>query len=157
MGQSKSETYTLTEMARVAGVTTASVSKYVKRQSLKPIKTGKNNAKYFSRAVLEQIKAYYQDKSEKRETNNEYRPASKDDVIRELRARIDELTSTNDLLRDELKIKNDQISSAIQLANQAQQLDLTTHQQKGLPEKEVKTTVEKPSEKKKSFWSFLKG
>ena len=157
MGRSKSETYTLTEMARVAGVTTASVSKYVKRQSLKPIKTGKNNAKYFSSAVLEQIKAYYQDKSEKRETNNEYRPASKDDVIRELRARIDELTSTNDLLRDELKIKNDQISSAIQLANQAQQLDLTTHQQKGLPEKEVKTTVEKPSEKKKSFWSFLKG
>ena len=157
MGQSKSETYTLTEMARVAGVTTASVSKYVKRQSLKPIKTGKNNAKYFSSEVLEQIKDYYQDKSEKRETNNEYRPASKDDVIRELRARIDELTSTNDLLRDELKIKNDQISSAIQLANQAQQLDLTTHQQKGLPEKEVKTTVEKPSEKKKSFWSFLKG
>lgn len=156
MGQSKSETYTISQMARVAGVTTASVSKYVKRQSLKPIKTGKNNAKYFSGEVLEQIKVYYQDKAEKHEAN-EYRPASKDDVIRELRARIDELTATNELLRDELKIKNNQIDSAIQLANQAQQLDLTTHQQKALPGAEVKTTAEKPSEKKKSFWSFLKG
>ena len=70
---------------------------------------------------------------------------------------IDELTATNELLRQELDVKNKQIDSAIRLADQAQQLDLTTHQQKNLPEKAVKSTVEEPSEKKKSFWSFLKG
>ena len=54
-------------------------------------------------------------------------------------------------------MKNKQIDSAIRLADQAQKLDLTTHQQKSLPEKVVKSTVEEPNEKKKSFWSFLKG
>lgn len=156
MGQSKRKTYTVSQIARVCGVTVASVSKYIKRHSLKPIDTGKNNSKYFDEAVLSEIRSYYKDKSEKQATSDNYRPATKDDIISELRSRIDELTATNELLRQELDVKNKQIDSAIRLADQAQQLDLT-HQQKVLPEKEVKSTVEEPSEKKKSFWSFLKG
>ena len=138
-------------------MTVASVSKYVKRHSLKPIETGKNNSKYFDEAVLSEIRSYYKDKSEKQTSSDNYRPATKDDIISELRSRIDELTATNELLRQELDVKNKQIDSAIRLADQAQKLDLTTHQQKSLPEKVVKSTVEEPNEKKKSFWSFLKG
>lgn len=157
MGQSKRKTYTVSQMARLCGVTVASVSKYVKRHSLKPIETGKNNSKYFDEAVLSEIRSYYKDKSEKQTSSDNYRPATKDDIISELRSRIDELTATNELLRHELDVKNKQIDSAIRLADQAQKLDLTTHQQKSLPEKAVKSTVEEPNEKKKSFWSFLKG
>ena len=94
---------------------------------------------------------------QKQTSSDNYRPATKDDIISELRSRIDELTATNELLRQELDVKNKQIDSAIRLADQAQKLDLTTHQQKSLPEKVVKSTVEEPNEKKKSFWSFLKG
>ena len=157
MGQSKRKTYTVSQMARICGVTVASVSKYVKRHSLKLIETGKNNSKYFDEAVLSEIRSYYKDKSEKQTSSDNYRPATKDDIISELRSRIDELTATNELLRQELDVKNKQIDSAIRLADQAQKLDLTTHQQKSLPEKVVKSTVEEPNEKKKSFWSFLKG
>lgn len=157
MGQSKRKTYTVSQMARLCGVTVASVSKYVKRHSLTPIETGKNNSKYFDEAVLSEIRSYYKDKSEKQASSDNYRPATKDDIISELRSRIDELTATNELLRQELDVKNKQIDSAIRLADQAQQLDLTTHQQTSLPEKAVKSTVEETSEKKKSFWSFLKG
>lgn len=157
MGQSKRKTYTVSQMASLCGVTVASVSKYVKRHSLKPIETGKNNSKYFDEAVLSEIRSYYKDKSEKQTSSDNYRPATKDDIISELRSRIDELTATNELLRHELDVKNKQIDSAIRLADQAQKLDLTTHQQKSLPEKVVKSTVEEPNEKKKSFWSFLKG
>ncbi len=81
--------------------------------------------------------------------------ATKDDVIAELRARIDELMATNELLRDELRVKNKQIDNAIRIADQAQQLDLTTHQQQSLPEP-VKTTEEK-LEKKESWWKRLLG
>lgn len=141
MRQSKRKDFTISEIARLSGVTVASVSKYVKRNGLKPARLGKNNAKYFDSSVLDEIKSYYQRKSEKQqEASSEHRPATKDDVIDELRARVRDLQATNELLRNELKVKNDQISDAIRLADQAQKLDLTTHNQKVLPEPEVKTT-----------------
>ena len=163
MGQSKRKDYTISEIARVSDVTVASVSKYVKRNGLKPVRLGKNNSKYFDSSVLDEIKSYYQRKSEKQqEASSDHRAPTKDDIIDELRARIRDLTATNELLRGELKVKNDQIADAIQLANQAQQLDLTTHKQKVLPEPEVKTTeVKDASEhddekknKKFKLWPF---
>lgn len=152
MRQSKSKTYTISDIAKICGVSVASVSKYVKRESLKPVKTGKNNSKYFSDAVYQEIKSYYADKVKKnqQEASSNHGPASKDDVIRELRARINDLIATNELLRKELAVKNQQIESAIQIANQAQQLDLTTHNQKALPGETVKTNDE--TVKEHGFW-----
>ena len=150
MGQSKSKGYTITEIAKNCGVTVASVSKYVKRNQLKPARLGKNNSKYFDDSVLHEIKSYYQRKNEKQqEASASYRPATKDDIISELRARISELTATNELLRRELNVKNQKIDRAIRLADQAQQLDLTTHQQKVLPDNAVKSADEEPSNTKK--------
>ena len=163
MRQSKRKDYTISEIARLSDVTVASVSKYVKRNGLKPVRLGKNNSKYFDSSVLDEIKSYYQRKSEKQqEASSEHRPATKDDVIDELRDRVRDLQATNELLRNELKVKNDQISDAIRLADQAQKLDLTTHNQKVLPEPEVKTTeVKDASEhddekktKKFKLWPF---
>ena len=166
MGQSKRKNYTISEIARISDVTVASVSKYVKRHELKPIRQWKNNSKYFSYEVLQEIKSYYQRKSEKQqETSSDRRPPSKDDVIDELRARIRDLKSTNELLRSELEVKNKQITDAIRIADQAQQLDLTTHNQKALPSTEVKsedntttpdttTPVDEKKAKKFRFWPF---
>lgn len=152
MRQSKSKSYTISDIAKACGVSVASVSKYVKRNELKPIAIGKNNSKYFSDAVYQEIKSYYSDKVKKnrQEASSNHGPASKDDVIRELRARIDDLIATNELLRKELAVKNQQIESAIQIANQAQQLDLTTHNQKALPSETVKTNDE--TVKEHGFW-----
>lgn len=163
MGQSKRKDYTISDIARISDVTVASVSKYVKRNELKPVRLGKNNSKYFDSSVLDEIRSYYQRKSEKQqEASSEHRPATKDDVIDELRARVRDLQTTNELLRNELKVKNDQIADAIRLADQAQQLDLTTHNQQVLPEPEVKTPeVKDKSEhddekktKKFKLWPF---
>ena len=141
MGQSKRKDYTISEIARLSDVTVASVSKYVKRNGLKPVRLGKNNSKYFDSSVLDEIRSYYQRKSEKqREASSDHRAPTKDDIIDELRARIRDLQATNELLRGELKVKNEQIADAVRLADQAQRLDLTTHNQKVLPEPEVKTT-----------------
>lgn len=163
MGQSKRKDYTISDIARISDVTVASVSKYVKRNGLKPVRLGKNNSKYFDSSVLDEIRSYYQRKIEKQqEASSEHCPATKDDVIDELRARVCDLQTTNELLRNELKVKNDQIADAIRLADQAQQLDLTTHNQKVLPEPEVKTPeVKDKSEhddekktKKFKLWPF---
>lgn len=120
MGQSKRKDYTISDIAKISDVTVASVSKYVKRNGLKPVRLGENNSKYFDSSVLDEIRSYYQRKSEKQqEASSEHRPATKDDVIDELRARVRDLQTTNELLRNELKVKNDQISDAIRLADQA--------------------------------------
>lgn len=159
MGQSKSKVYTISDISKICGVSVASISKYVKRNQLKPVTVGKNNSKYFSDKVLREIKSYYHQKAEKRQSDNEYKPATKDDVINQLKARIDELKSTNDLLRNELSVKNQQIENAIQIANQAQRLDLTTHQQQALPNDTVKTVDDEPKSDKKSggILSWLRG
>lgn len=163
MGQSKSKVYTISDISKICGVSVASISKYVKRNQLKPVTVGKNNSKYFSDTVLKEIKSYYQQKAEKRQFENEHKPVTKDDVINQLKARIEELQSTNQLLRDELSVKNQQIQSAIQIANQAQQLDLTTHQQKALPNDTVKTVDDEPksdvdtTKKSGGILSWLRG
>ena len=64
MSKSKSKTYTISMMARECGVSVASISKYVKRNKLKPVEAGQNNAKLFSDVDFQHIKSYYQSKRE---------------------------------------------------------------------------------------------
>ena len=79
MGESKSKTYTITDIAKASDVTVASVSKYVKREKLKPVKTGQNNAKFFSHKDFEDIVAYY--KSKRQDGKANHVQTTKDDVI----------------------------------------------------------------------------
>lgn len=80
------------------------------------------------------MKKYYQFKpnSEVKQHKN----ATKDDIINQLTARVNEQAEIIKLLKKQLTIKDEQIATANKLADQAQQLDLTTHQQqKSLPAK----------------------
>lgn len=100
MGESKSKTYTITDIAKASDVTVASVSKYVKREKLKPVKTGQNNAKFFSHKDFEDIVAYY--KSKRQDGKANHVQTTKDDVIAKQ-------LETIELLKQQLAEKDKQI------------------------------------------------
>ena len=100
MGESKSKTYTITDIAKASDVTVASVSKYVKREKLKPVKTGQNNAKFFSHKDFEDIVAYY--KSKRQDGKANHVQTTKDDVITKQ-------SETIELLKQQLAEKDKQI------------------------------------------------
>ena len=100
MGESKSKTYTITDIAKASDVTVVSVSKYVKREKLKPVKTGQNNAKFFSHKDFEDIVAYY--KSKRQDGKANHVQTTKDDVIAKQ-------SETIELLKQQLAEKDKQI------------------------------------------------
>lgn len=133
MAKSKSKTYTTSELAKHFNISVVSASRFIVKHNFQPVKTGNHNAKYYSNAVYQQMKKYYQNKPKSRVKQS--RPVTKDDIIEQLQARIKEQTTTIELLKQQLIIKDEQIATANKLADQAQQLDLTTHkQQRSLPQ-----------------------
>lgn len=102
MGESKA--YTITDIARASGVTVASVSKYIKREQLKPVKAGQNNAKFFSNKDFEDIVAYY--KSKRQDGKATHVQTTKDDVIAKQ-------SETIELLKKQLAEKDEQIKRQI--------------------------------------------
>ena len=54
MPNAKTKTYTTTELAKACTVSVASISAYIKKHDLKPVKAGNFNAKYYSSSVLRQ-------------------------------------------------------------------------------------------------------
>lgn len=100
MGESKSKTYTITDIAKASDVTVASVSKYVKREKLKPVKMGQNNAKFFSHKDFEDIVAYY--KSKRQDGKANHVQTTKDDLIAKQ-------SETIELLKQQLAEKDKQI------------------------------------------------
>ena len=132
MVKSKSKTYTTSELAKHLNISVVSASRFIVKHDFKPVKTGNHNAKYYSDAVYQQMKKYYQNKPKSKV--NQSHLATKDDIIYQLQARIKEQSATIELLKEQLKVKDEQIATATKIADQAQQLDLTTHkQQKSLP------------------------
>lgn len=123
------KTMTTTEIAKDLGVSIGAVSRFVKTNGLKPIKTGKNNSKLYSSSDYQIIKTHFskgEDKTEKREND--------DSINQLLLDRIREQSKMLDMLNEQLKIKDQQlaakdkqIETASRLADQAQQLDLSTH------------------------------
>lgn len=133
MSKSKSKTYTTSELARHFNISVVSASRFIVKHKLKPVKTGQHNAKYYSDAVFQQMEEYYQDKPKTQEKQTS--PATKDTIIEQLKAQIQEQTAIIELLKQQLTVKDEQIATANRLADQAQQLDLTTHKQAKLPQK----------------------
>lgn len=85
------------------------------------------------------MKEYYQNKP--KSGIKQTHPATKDDIIGQLEARIKEQAATIELLKQQLAVKDEQIATANRLADQAQQLDLTTHKQ-ALPESKTEEKKE---------------
>lgn len=102
MSKSKSKTYTISMMARECGVSVASISKYVKRNKLKPVEAGQNNAKLFSDADFQHIKSYYQSKRENEGITGQSPHVTNADLINHLEETIDDL-------RQQLSEKDKQI------------------------------------------------
>lgn len=147
MTKSKSKTYTTSELAKHFHISVVSASRFIVKHDFKPVKTGNHNAKYYSSAVYQQMKKYYQNKP--KSGVKQSHPATKDDIIEQLQARIKDQTATIEVLKQQLNVKDEQIANAIRIADQAQQLDLTTHkQQKSLPEQ----SSENPDKNAKHGW-----
>lgn len=109
MGESKSKTYTITEIATASDVTVASVSKYVKRHKLKPVKTGINNAKLFSANDYKTITDYY--KSKRQDGRATHVQTTKDDVIAKQSETIELLKKQLVEKDEQIKRQNDQIDN----------------------------------------------
>ena len=107
MGESKA--YTITDIARASGVTVASVSKYIKREQLKPVKAGQNNAKFFSNKDFEDIVAYY--KSKRQDGKATHVQTTKDDVIAKQSETIELLKKQLAEKDEQIKRQNDQIDN----------------------------------------------
>ena len=73
---------------------------------------------------MQQLKDHYNSKPK---PNLKHQQTTKDEVIEQLQARIKEQSSTIELLKEQLNVKDEQIATANRIADQAQQLDLTTH------------------------------
>lgn len=135
MSKSKSKTYTTSELAKHFDISVVSASRFIVKHKFKPIKTGQHNAKYYSDAVFKQMEEHYQNKPKTQEKQTY--STTKDAIIDQLKARIEEQSATIDLLKQQLTVKDEQIATANRIADQAQQLDLTTHKQTqpNLPQK----------------------
>lgn len=133
MAKSKTKTYTTSDLAREFNISVVSASRFILKRQFKPVRTGNHNAKYYSSDVYQEMKKHYQFKP--KTGVKQHKNATKDDIINQLTARVNEQAEIIKLLKKQLTIKDEQIATANKIADQAQQLDLTTHrQQKSLPE-----------------------
>lgn len=132
--KTKTKTYTTSELASICGVTVGSISVFIKKNNLKPVKTGQNNAKYYDTGVLKQLRLHYAKSKPKRDKTTNTQDLRTQLAVSNaenelLRNELETAKSTIKILQNELTIKNSQIDKLQDLTNQAQQLDLATHTQ----------------------------
>lgn len=151
MSKSKSKTYTTSELAKHFDISVVSASRFIVKHKFKPIKAGQHNAKYYGDVVFKQMEEYYQNKPKTQEKQTY--PATKDAIIDQLKARIEEQAEIIELLKQQLTVKDEQIATANRIADQAQQLDLTTHNQAKLPQKTLKK--EQSNERHGWLWKII--
>lgn len=128
--------YTQTDIANKVGVSKATVSRYLSKKDVARIVSG--NSILYDETTLEQAS-----KDLKKTKNTEKRPS----IIELLEMQIDQLKQENQLLKEQLKIKDKQIETLATLTTQAQQLNALDKDRKEIPEPEEK---EKPH--KKHWW-----
>lgn len=162
-------------MARACGVSVASISKYVKRNGLKPIETGQNNAKLFSDNDFQHIKSYYQTKRKTEETVGQSSHITNADLINYLEETIGDLRKQLSEKDKQIDRQNTQIDALTQavgnvsdltkkvasLTENAQQLQLAekVNVNESKPVKPVNDD-EQPDEKQKqhgAVWKWLHG
>lgn len=150
MAKSKSKTYTTSELAKHFNISVVSASRFIVKHDFTPVKTGNHNAKYYSGAVFQEMEKYYRNKPKSHVKLNH--PATKDDMIKQLQAQIKEQSAFIELLKQQLEVKDEQIVTANRIADQAQQLDLTTHKQ-SQPSLPQTTESDHPNNEKHGwFW-----
>ena len=141
--------YTINEIIKDARIARSTFDKFAEANNLRPVKTEKRGKKFYSLKDKEFVVKHYvsgKGKEEKEKFTN-HKAEKHDEIVELLREQVqqlkqanEQLVHDNDILTDQLKAKDEQISAAHQLADQAQKLHL------GL-ERQVKTLTgdsEKP-------------
>lgn len=163
---SEEKLYIINEIIKDAKIARSTFDKFSKANNLRPAKTEKRGKKLYSLKDKELVVNHYQSgkgKEEKEKYTN-HKAERHDEIVELLKEQVqqlkqanEQLVHDNDILTDQLKAKDEQISVAHQLADQAQKLHLGLERQvkalTGDNEKPVvdgetnsATTNQKPSE-----------
>lgn len=87
----KTKIYTTSELTSLCGATVGSISVLIKKQDLKPVRTGQNNARYYDAGVLKQLRLHYAKSEPKRDKTNN---------MQDLRTQLAVAQPENQLLHD---------------------------------------------------------
>ena len=130
--------YTINEIIKDAGIARSTFDKFAEANNLCPVKTEKRGKKFYSLKDKEFVIKHYvsgKGKEEKEKFTN-HKAEKRDEIVELLREQVqqlkqanEQLVHDNDILTDQLKTKDEQISAAHQLADQAQKLHLGLERQ----------------------------
>lgn len=130
--------YTINEIIREAGIARSTFDKFAEANNLRPVKTEKRGKKFYSLKDKKFVVSHYvsgKGKEEKEKFTN-HKAERHDEIVELLREQVqqlkkanEQLVHDNDILTDQLKVKDDQIAAAHQLADQAQKLHLGLEKQ----------------------------
>lgn len=130
--------YTINEIIKDAGIARSTFDKFAETNNLCPVKTEKRGKKFYSLKDKEFVIKHYvsgKGKEEKEKFTN-HKAEKRDEIVELLREQVqqlkqanEQLVHDNDILTDQLKTKDEQISAAHQLADQAQKLHLGLERQ----------------------------
>lgn len=130
--------YTINEIIKDAGIARSTFDKFAEANNLRPVKTEKRGKKLYSLKDKEFVVSHYvsgKGKEEKEKFTN-HKAERHDEVVDLLREQVqqlkranEQLVHDNDILTDQLKVKDNQIAAAHQLTDQAQKLHLGLEKQ----------------------------
>lgn len=128
--------YTVADIAKATGYNRSTVTRWLDKQKIKNAQI-QSNAPLYDAQVLEKFKKSHNNKKDK-----DSKQDKTDKLIAEKDARISALTDEIELLKNQLKVKDDQIRVANQLADQAQKLNLADKPQLTHAKTEINETKE---------------
>lgn len=149
---SEEKLYTINEIIKDAQIARSTFDKFSVANNLRPVKTEKRGKKFYSLKDKELVVNHYQSgkgKEEKEKYTN-HKTEKHDEIVELLKEQIQQLKQANeqlihdnDILTNQLKVKDEQISAAYQLADQAQKLHLGLERQvKAFARDNEKTVVD---------------
>lgn len=155
MAQTQSKTYSITEMARVCGVSVSSMRSQLLKRGLKPAQTGENNSKLYDAADLDTMKKYYRSKS--KSSSNRQPQTTRSELIASKDAQIEQLRSEVELLTAQLHTKDKQIESMTEVAKANAQLTAQAHTLDASHRLEDSTAkdTKSPQDTHGRFWHWL--
>ena len=125
MAQTKTKTYSITEMANACGVSVSSMRSQLLKRGFKPAKTGENNSKLYNDKAFKTMRNYYRCKS--RNDSNRQPQTTRSELIASKDEQIAQLQSEIDLLKSQLDVKDKQIESMTEVAKANAQLTAQAH------------------------------
>lgn len=125
MAQTQTKTYSITEMARVCGVSVSSMRSQLLKRGIKPTQTGENNSKLYSDKAFKTMQAYY--RSKQKNVDSKSHQTTRSELIESKNAQIEQLQKEVELLTAQLHTKDKQIDAMTSLAESNAQLTAQAH------------------------------